>query len=71
MWKVRISIISPQLGLIHLYHQGEPHVTVIFNGLGGLDGHYSGTRKPDKKILPEKKEKKPQKYKLKNNQISF
>lgn len=24
-----------------------------------------------KKILPEKKEKKPQKYKLKNNQISF
>ena len=46
MWNLRISIISPNIPIQHIHHDGSKiDICLLHNGQQGLEGHFSGTSK--------------------------
>ena len=44
MWKLKITVITPDLEEIWIYHNSSnPDIVLVFNAKDGLDGHYCGT----------------------------
>ena len=47
MWNVKITIVSPDMPDLKIFHQDDenPDIILVHNGKEGLEGHYSSTSK--------------------------
>ena len=44
MWNLKITIITPELEDIKVFHKSEtPHILIVYNGRDSLEGHYTAT----------------------------
>ena len=44
MWNLKITIITPELEDIKVFHRSEtPHILIVYNGRDSLEGHYTAT----------------------------
>ena len=44
MWKLKITVVTPDLEEIQIYHNSSnPDVVLVFNAKDSLDRHYCGT----------------------------
>ena len=44
MWNVKISVISPESGLLNIFHNAEADIVLVHNAMDGLESQFSSTR---------------------------